>query len=315
LGKANLSCVVWREFEALLESKIKAQFASLNTWSRGTERAPHKPLLVLLAIGRCVNENQRQIPFGEIDEPLTELLENFGPPRKSFHSEYPFWRLQNDGIWELENAENCEARKSNTDAKKTELRKYGVTGGFNNEIFEALGSNRELALEVARQILLSHFPDTFHEDLLESIGLDFDMVMSRRRKRDPQFREMILSAYEYKCAVCDYNIGLSGRPVGLEAAHIQWHQAKGPDTQQNGLALCVMHHKLFDRGAIGLSNEHHLLVSEKSHGNDSFDRWVLAFNGKPIRQPQALQHLPAQEFIAWHRKEVFRPPSRSVQVE
>ena len=311
MGKVILSCVAWGEFKALLESEIKARFASLNTWSRGTERAPHKPLLVLLAISRCLNDGQRQIPFDQIDKPLIELLENFGPPRKSFHSEYPFWRLQNDGIWELENAENCEARKGNTDAKKTELRKYGVTGGFTEEVFKALSQSDGLAFEVTRQILFAHFPDSFHEDLLDTVGLDFDLVMSKRRKRDPKFREMILSAYEYRCAVCDYNIGLLGRPVGLEAAHIQWHQAKGPDTHENGLALCVMHHKLFDRGVIGLSDEHSLLVSEKSHGNETFDRWVLAFNGQTIRQPQSAKYLPAQEFIAWHRKEVFRQPSRS----
>ena len=38
--------------------------------------------------------------------------------------------------------------------------------------------------------------------------------------------------------------------VGLEAAHIRWHQFSGPDINENGLALCSIHHRLFERGAL-----------------------------------------------------------------
>ena len=294
----------------MLDAKIKADFSAMNVWKRNEERAVHKPLLVLFAIGRCLNDNQRQIPFVELDGPLIELLKDFGPPRKSFHSEYPFWRLQNDGIWELRNAEKCEARNSNTDAKKSELRKHGVTGGFTLEVFDSLRSSPELAYEIARDLLASHFPDSFHEDVLEAVGLEPSIVAPTRRRRDPKFRELVLSAYEYRCAICNYDISLLGKTVGLEAAHIQWHQAQGPDTHDNGLSLCVLHHKLFDRGVIGLNDEYQVLVSQTSHGNESFDRWVLAFNGCYIRKPQANDYLPNKKRIAWHRKEVFRAPCR-----
>ena len=40
-----------------------------------------------------------EIPFAEVSRDLTELLKEFGPSRKSHHPEYPFWRLQNDGVW------------------------------------------------------------------------------------------------------------------------------------------------------------------------------------------------------------------------
>ena len=298
----------------MLNTEIKAKFSAVNVWKRQEERAVHKPLLILLAIllaiGKCLNDNQRQIPFIDLDAPLVDMLKDFGPPRKSFHSEYPFWRLQNDGIWELENAENCEARKSNTDAKKSELRKYGVTGGFKTEVFDVLRKSPKLAYEIARDLISSHFPDSFHEDILEAVGLESSLVGAKHRRRDPKFRELVLSAYEYRCAICNYDINLLGKTVGLEAAHIQWHQARGPDTQTNGLSLCVLHHKLFDRGVIGLNDEYQILVSQTSHGNESFDRWVLAFNGCHIREPQATDYLPGKKHIAWHRKEVFRDPSR-----
>lgn len=40
-------------------------------------------------------------PFREVDKVLRELLVQFGPPRKTYLTEYHIWRLQNDGIWEL----------------------------------------------------------------------------------------------------------------------------------------------------------------------------------------------------------------------
>jgi HNH endonuclease len=47
---------------------------------------------------------------------------------------------------------------------------------------------------------------------------------------------------------------------GLEAAHIKWFQARGPDVVQNGLALCSLHHKIFDLGAFTVLPESHQIV-------------------------------------------------------
>ena len=40
--------------------------------------------------------------------------------------------------------------------------------------------------------------------------------------------------------------------MGIEAAHIRWFNLCGPDVPDNGLALCALHYKLLDRGALGL---------------------------------------------------------------
>lgn len=42
-------------------------------------------------------------------------------------------------------------------------------------------------------------------------------------------------------------------PVALEAAHMKLHQARGPDREVTGLALCSLHHKVNDRAAFTLS--------------------------------------------------------------
>ncbi len=50
-------------------------------WRRGDERAPHRPLLVLYALGRLQAGAGRLIPFDELERPLEGLLEELGPPR------------------------------------------------------------------------------------------------------------------------------------------------------------------------------------------------------------------------------------------
>lgn len=75
------------------QSSIIDRFRTLNTWRRDAEEAPHKPMLVLYALGRWHTSRIAQIPFAEVDRDLTQLLRDFGPERASYHPEYPFWRL------------------------------------------------------------------------------------------------------------------------------------------------------------------------------------------------------------------------------
>src|SRR5690606_30440499 len=117
-------------------------------------------------------------------------------------------------------------------------------------------------------ILELHFPETLHGEILEAVGLNFHM--KQNIKRDPKFREIVLKAYEYSCAVCGLRIRLGNTLVGIEAAHIKWHQAGGPDVEENGIALCSLHHKLFDRGVFTIDQDNILLVSEYANGNREF---------------------------------------------
>jgi putative restriction endonuclease len=292
------------------QHELLERFCSLNVWKRSGERAPHKPLLVLLALAALSRGKSRLIPYAEIDKPLQDLLREFGPPRKSFHSEYPFWRLQNDGIWELADSEHVETRAGNNDAKKSELLKHGVSGGFKQDVYEALASDRNLLRTAASQLLESTFPDSYHEDILSAVGLDDAFASTTRRKRDPKFRDLVLMAYEYQCAICGLDLRLGGRELGLEAAHIKWHQAGGPDTTNNGLALCSLHHKLLDRGAIGITIDLRVQVSQLTSGNNGFLNWVMPFNGAFIRAPQIRDYILNVEFVNWHTNEVFRGPAR-----
>src|ERR1700746_1963965 len=76
---------------------VLTRFDGLNVWKQGDQRAPHKPLLVLYALGRW-QQGKTEVTFKEAEPELTSLLREFGPPRRSDPPQHPFWRLQKDGV-------------------------------------------------------------------------------------------------------------------------------------------------------------------------------------------------------------------------
>ena len=73
--------------------------ASIRRWSRGGERAPHKPLLLLYALGRLQRTGQSRVSFAEAEPDVARLLSEFGPARRSTTAAYPFHHLQTDRLW------------------------------------------------------------------------------------------------------------------------------------------------------------------------------------------------------------------------
>ena len=127
------------------------KFSDLNVWRRGDERAPHKPLLVLYALARIQSGADRLIPFDRLEGPLERLLQEFGPPRKSPHPELPFFHLQTDGLWEIDERVPLRRRMGSRNFLRTELRKFRIAGGFPAPVFEELKRRPEAIREVARE--------------------------------------------------------------------------------------------------------------------------------------------------------------------
>lgn len=302
----------------MTRDEFLSRLGELRIWRRRGERAPHKPLLLLLALGRLLNEEPRLGSYtGEIETPLRDLLERFGPPRRSIHPEHPFGRLVTDGVWETPGTEGRPPT-----AKY--LREHRIAGGFPEPVQRLLLGDRELVEQAAARLLADHFPESLHQAIRDEVGLhdsvlreDPALEMTARKRRDPRFRDAVLTAYERRCAVCDYDIRLSDDLFGLDAAHIRWHSHGGPDTIPNGLALCAFHHRAFDRGAIGLApipgNRFALLVSRRLSGQGEVFRQLVDARGRPLRPPQEKEFLPDRDFVDWHRAQVFQGEPRSAR--
>ena len=292
--------------------QIIEKFETLRQWRSDGERAPHKPLLVLYAIGKLLRGEDRLISYtDDIEENLENLLKEFSPRRDSYNPQFPFWRLQNDGIWVVTDADKIGQTPSG-DAHITDLRNYDVSGGFNETISEQLQNDLELTYEIIRSLLDAHFPPSLHEDILQAVGIELPLQAFDTRTRTSNFRKNVLRAYEYKCAVCGFDVKLGDSPIALDACHIRWQKADGPDEAVNGLALCVMHHKLFDRGAFTLSKRLEILVSDDAHGTKGFKEWLMDFHTKKIKLPQRKSYYPEIEFIGWHVREVFQGDYREL---
>ncbi len=286
--------------------ELRARIHDLSIWSRGGERAPHKPLLLLWALGRLSHGEPRLVPYTTVDAGLKPLLQEFGPPRKSYHTEYPFWYLRNDGLWEVTGVDAARVREGKaSQPTKGELLRVEAAGGLTREAHDLFRANPALVREAAVALMDVHFADTYHDDLLAAVGLDLLQTVVRRR-RDPRFRDQVLVAYGYRCAACGFDARLQHAPVGIEAAHIKWHQASGPDTVPNGLALCSLHHKLFDRGALTVGEDGAIAVSPLVNGGDATAAWLIRLQGERMGTPRADADHPDPRFLAWHRREVFR---------
>ncbi len=273
----------------------------IRVFRQGTERAPHKPLLILLALARW-QHRQKDLPYETVRPALSGLLADFGPPRHHIQPKYPFVRLANDGIWQL-----SHAYPANTDPSDGTLMRDQVTGSFTPEVLACLDRDPSAVARVAAAVLGKHFPETLHEDILTAVGLSLppDGYTLTRSRRDPAFRQHVLEAYRFQCAVCGIGVRLHHAVVALEAAHIQWHQASGPDLVENGLALCSLHHKLLDVGAFTITETQHIRVSPKVNGEGK-EEAILRFDKQAIRRPQDRRQYPAPSYLDWHVREVFK---------
>ena len=304
------------------------KLGQVKLWRARGHRAPHKPLLVLLALGRVVRREERLARYEQdIEPPLSDLLERFGPPRKRIHPQYPFGRLPNDGLWEILGIESLPATKQG-DLHRSGLIAHGVKGGFPEPIHDLLLSDSELVQQAAQTLLYEHFPSSLHDEIRtvagfpdeflvrDPAGLPYSLVVPPRpsaHTRDRNFRHDVLQAYEFRCAVCGFDLRLEQESFGLEAAHIKWHSAGGPSRVPNGLALCSIHHKALDRGALGLAwvaGEFKALISSKVRGESDATRWFWECHNGPLRLPRSSEFKPKAEFVKWHAPEVFRSPPR-----
>jgi putative restriction endonuclease len=293
----------------LSDEQVLERLASFRQYQRDGKRVPHKPLLVLLALGRLDGSGSSTLPWSVAETQLADLIAEFGPPSRTARAQaaaYPFTRLRADGVWEID--------QEVPDDSLTPLREQRVAGHLEPSLEEALRQRPALLRAAARRLVESQFPMTVAPDVLTAVGLDPEEVfastapvtdLAQRRRRSASWPQTILAAWDRQCAFCGYDGQLGGAAVGIEAAHVRWFNLGGPDSDDNGLALCSLHHKLFDRGAIGLDREHRTVVSGLFSARTEAAKRVYDLHEKPLR-PRRGTRLPAVEHVDWHTTQVFK---------
>ncbi|MGE4243383.1 phosphorothioated DNA-binding restriction endonuclease [Ramlibacter sp.] len=307
----------------LTREDILRAFEGVRRAQNDGRYAPHKPLLLLLALARIQRGEPRLTSLLRIEQKLKSLLDEFGPTGAANRRHLPFWHLQSDrggALWEVTRSAALVGHSTGSTPTLGALRQLGVEAGFSEEVQQALAADPALIRQAAKRVLDAFFPATLHEDIAAEAGIELTPAITEStgvpaplRRRDPAFRERMLRAYEYRCCVCGFDLRVRHVPAGLEAAHIHWHTAGGPDVEPNGLSLCALHHKLFDLGAFTIEPaEHRVLFSQHAISGERGLTGVLAHHGKPLLLPTEKQHRPGPEFLTWNRQNVFKRPERSV---
>lgn len=117
------------------------------------------------------------------------------------------------------------------------------------------------------------------------------------------FRRSVLAAYRYSCAFCRIDI-----PAVLTASHIiPWTaNVELRADPRNGLSLCALHDRAFDRGLMCVDERLRLRVSgrvePKTH-SEVFHACFAALEGQPISLPERFH--PYVSSLQYHRSTIF----------
>lgn len=132
-------------------------------------------------------------------------------------------------------------------------------------------------------------------------------AVSSRRLRLVQgfFRRTVLSSYGYRCSFCRLPV----RAL-LTASHIiPWNvSVELRADPRNGLCLCALHDRAFDRGLMGIDSDFCILVSPKLKHRNPLPIHKIALldlEGASMEVPPRFAPNPA--CLEYHRKSIFQP--------
>jgi putative restriction endonuclease len=117
------------------------------------------------------------------------------------------------------------------------------------------------------------------------------------------FRRTVLASYEFKCSFCGLDL-----PPLLVASHIiPWRNSvERRADPRNGLSLCALHDKAFDKGLLGIGADYRILIAPVLKAKTPFGLLKTAlidFDGVSITLPRRFQ--PDPEAVLFHRTHIF----------
>jgi putative restriction endonuclease len=299
-------------------SELMGRLTRLRKAQIGGQRAPHKPLLLLWLFGRFAATGSTRTPYAEAADPVSRLISEFGPPVKSPALErqraaMPFVHLERD-IWALRDRADDDIGADAPERARW-LLDHGAVGELRPEVTALLADCTTLAA-AARLLLDQHFTPVLSEMICTAVDLDLAILESPqisrapiRRPRAPGFAEEVLRAYSYRCAMCGFDGRLGRNPVAIEAAHVRWHSQDGPDELANAIALCSLHHALFDYGVLGLSPELRVTISPLYVATSQAGRAVDTLTGQPLLNIRPGKPPVDVIYVNWHTIQVFKSHS------
>ena len=140
---------------------------------------------------------------------------------------------------------------------------------------------------------------TQQEEVLASEEQNVEDTRGASLFNSDSFRDFVMLAYGYKCAVTGKVIGYKNF-LNLEAAHIQPKAQAGTFLPCNGIALCRDMHWAFDKGFFTISDELKIIVHEEMQNSI-----LMEYSDHKIFTPVDPYFQPEKKFLKHHRENIF----------
>lgn len=140
-------------------------------------------------------------------------------------------------------------------------------------------------------------PSQLHDGGEHDYSSSDSMVLSRRRRQHAKFAAEVKANYRMACAMC----GLSA-PDFLVAGHIvAWcEDVQNRLNPANGMCLCVLHDRAFERGYLFLDEEFRIRMNPRLDASSLLGGQLSGVVGQRIHLPVAAP--PAQALLQRHRE-------------
>jgi putative restriction endonuclease len=270
-------------------------------------------------------------PFIDITHDLVDLNDLFNlywhqvvPLGQTSSIAFPFSRLNNEAFWEvvpLPGHHITPAVVNNT-VSVTYLRKCALGARVDEALLEIMqcDEGRDALREA---LLLSCFsPDAQlrlrEQAVVNGEAFNYARILEARSHlplvekiveaenvrppvRDQAFRQLIVTVYDHRCAICGVRIITPEQYTAVEAAHIiPWCKSKNDDIR-NGMALCRLCHWAFDNGMLGVSDNYQVSFSPHISSQHNAPGFLLTLTGRSIIGPADREIWPAKKYLAEHR--------------
>lgn len=309
--------------------KYDEKFTKLNV-NRNKNRytagkAPHKAVL-LLSLILLEKEGKADLRDIRID---TYLLDTWSELWSCLEYDkagpiyLPLYHMKSDGFWHIEYKEGQSPRQPRSMRKFTrmvervhieeELLKMIHNKESRNELINALlnggyFSDKEKGeLNEKIEEIISSFK--YEKELEVKIEKEFTTDPTKddaifKKSRNSAFRRLVVRSYLERCCVCGMKLVTSSGISIIDAAHILPFSKFHNDDLRNGLALCKIHHWLFDRGIISVDQYYRTIVS-RSIETEEPEKAITEFSKKEIILPHEPKRYPSQVALEWHRGNVW----------
>lgn len=156
----------------------------------------------------------------------------------------------------------------------------------------SISEDAEKYLESATNDLIAHEEDAVRIVEEQMGGQLFNSV---------SFRQFVLFAYDYRCAITRKVIKY-GDLCNLEAAHIKPQAHNGLFLPCNGIAMSRDMHFAFDKGFFTIDRDYKIQVANQLEGTEFYNE----FNGTQIYIPRVDFYRPNIAFLNYHREHIFQ---------